>query len=101
MSTQTTDQAAKTNQKVVKPKTPRKRVPKKVPNDFLEQKKAEMSAKKLELDNEVRAFQKRLDKAEGDRNAAVSALMAKTTERDRIVAGLAAIDKGLAALKAS
>lgn len=99
MSTQTTDKTAKAT---------RKRGPSKAPTDFLGQKRVEMAAKAKELSAEMKEIQKRLDKAEkaretafNERNALAADLFAKTDERDRVVAGLAAIDKGLAALKTS
>lgn len=79
-----------------KPKTPRKRARK--PSTvltFLDRTRAEMTAKAKELDAEMKVTQNRLNQAEGERDALASELLKLTSERDRVVAGLAAIDKAV------
>jgi hypothetical protein len=80
-----------------KPKTPRKRArkPSAVTNDFLSQKRAEMTAKAKELDAGVKSLEKDYDNAKQGLNAILDALQKCTSERDRVVAGLAAIDKAV------
>lgn len=79
----------------IEPKTARKRASRKVTNDFLDKTRAEMTAKAKELDVEMKEAQKKLDHSEKFRNERAADLMRITSERDRVVAGLVAIDKAV------
>lgn len=79
-----------------KPKTTRKRArkPSAVPT-FLDKTRAEMTAKAKELDAKIKGSKKDLASIDQGRNAIVAHIMRLEHERDRVVAGLAAIDKAV------
>jgi hypothetical protein len=72
-----------------KPKTPRKRAKK--PADLLDQHKAEMKKKIGQLNREVGVAMKDVENAKKAYDTLRDVLAAKAAERDRVVAGLAAI----------
>lgn len=79
-----------------KPKTTHKRASKpSTVATFLDKTRAEMTAKVKELDKEVKNIHGQLNIVDDSRNVLAADLMRITSERDRVVAGLAAIDKAV------
>lgn len=61
--------------------------------DFLGQKRAEMAAKAAELDKTIKTIQKDLNSVATTQSVLAEKFVKMTNERDRVVAGIAAIDR--------
>lgn len=82
-----------TNQTDKKPRTRGTRRSSTETNDFLGQKRAEMDAKAEELNAKIKTTQKDLDSVAMTQSALAENFVKLTNERDRVVAGIAAIDR--------
>lgn len=87
MSNETAD-----NNQVTKTTATRKRAPRKTqPTDLLDKTKVDMKSKVSELDKEIKNITTHYDRIKKQSDKILDELSAKTAERDRIIAGIAAL----------